>query len=189
MKKRIVLCLLVSMMAALLLHLAALPSFQAENDTKTEEAAAMFPSELQIIGEEAFKGTSFEEVVFRDNLTTIEDQAFDETDSLTAAYIPPSVEDIGASAFPRAVTIHGVSGSYAEKWAEENKFDFTADDIWTDAQSAEGIHLERLFDLFWIVCLPEEKTLLRFSERIRRFFRSMRPQDRPELHSIRLRFP
>ncbi len=192
MKKRIILCFLASLIAlslALLVNQTVLSSSLLEKEFKTKETTAIFPSELQFIGEKAFEGTAFGAVVFSDILTTIEDRAFYGSDSLTAAYIPPSVVYIGESAFPNAVTVHGVGDSYVQKWVDENDFEFIADDIWIDTQSVESVHLEGLFYLFWVIRPPDEKALRRFSERIRSYFKSMRPQDRPELYSIHCRFP
>ena len=152
---------------------------------------AVFPTALQYIDEEAFSYTSFENVVFASELRVIKDSAFDHNDCLRSIYLPESINYMGISAFTKTdgVTIYGIEGSYAQKWAEKNGFEFLVDDIWTDIQASEGIHVENLLSLFWIICPVDEKAFIRFFERIKRFIKSMRPQDRPELYPINYRFP
>ena len=149
-----------------------------------------FPRELQTIEEEAFSGTALERVVFGDELLYIGDRAFQDNFRLSDVYIPASVCFIGDMAFPDniALTVNGIQDSYAQKWAESNHVLFVANDIWSSTQIIKSIHL-KLALLLWIFCVVHKKTLLRVLEYIRKYIKSMRPQDRPELHPINYRFP
>lgn len=151
----------------------------------------IFPASLEIIENEAFAGTEAQTVTFQRGLQNIGEGAFQAAINLKEIYLPDSVEIIADSAFPKneGLIVHGVKGSLAQYWADENGFDFVVDDIWTDTQVSEKIHVEPLLSLFWIICPIDEKALSRSSERIKRFIKSMRPQDRPELYPINYRFP
>ena len=55
--------------------------------------------------------------------------------------IPPSVTAIAADVVPEGATVIGAVGSYAEKWAEENKVKFesyTAGDVDGDGEILAG---------------------------------------------------
>ena len=187
MKKFIVILLVI------LLFVALLPKDALCLDITASNKATIFnvPSSVKIIAEEAFAGTIVQTVVFQSQVQFIGSNAFQDADYLKIIYIPDSVVFIAESAFPKndGLTIHGVKGSYVQKWAEENSFDYVVDDIWTDTQTTEGIHVENLLCLFWIICPADENAFIRFFERIKRFIKSMRPQDRPELYPINYRFP
>ena len=71
---------------------------------------------------------SLKTVRFPDSMEEI-GSAFIECAGLADAYIPASVTTIADNAFleARRLTIHGVAGSYAERWAAEHGFGFAAD--------------------------------------------------------------
>ena len=97
-----------------------------------EERMFKFPSSLLIIEDEAFEGTSVENVILPDGLISIGSGAFEGIDALTGVYIPSSVTYIAESAFAMTadLTIHGIDESYAEDWAEHQGIPFVVDDIW-----------------------------------------------------------
>ena len=92
--------------------------------------AACFPSNLKIIGDEAFYGTSINTVFFYDNLVYIGEKVFKNANCLTDVFIPEITAHIGQNAFPEKTIIHGVEGSYVQQWAEELAYRFIADDAW-----------------------------------------------------------
>lgn len=153
--------------------------------------AFVLPTSLEMIEAEAFAETAVRYAIFPNGIQKIESDAFLGAVSLKDVFLPDSVSVIASSAFSQntGLTIHGIEGSYVQKWAAENGFDFIADDIWTDTRLPDGIHFENILSLFWIICPVYEKSNFRFVEIIRRFVKSMRPQDRPELYPINYRFP
>ena len=74
-------------------------------------------------------------VVIEPGVKSIDDRAFESCFSLKSAKIPSSVEEIGFAAFRfcEDLTIHTTSGSFAEKYAKENKINFAAIADATDA--------------------------------------------------------
>lgn len=167
-------------------------------DVNTDERAGIckentisFPAFLMFIDEEAFAGTQVQTVIFQNGVQSIGSDAFGGADNLKDVFIPGSIIIIADSAFPKndGLTIHGLEGSYVQEWAEVNGFDFVVDDIWTDSLFPEEIHIENLILLFWIICPVDERAFIRFFEKINRYIKSMRPQDRPELYPINYRFP
>ena len=187
MKKSIVLLLLVQ----LLLVLSPLYVVRQETTKEHKDYTFTFPSSLETIESEAFAGTEAQTATFQKRLQNIGKKAFHSAVNLKDVYLPDSVVIIADSAFPKnkGLTIHGVEGSFAQQWAEENGFEFVEDDIWADTQVSEVIHVETLLSLFWIVCSVDEKAIIKFFTRIKWFTKSMRPQDRPELYPINYRFP
>ena len=89
------------------------------------------PAMLTDIGDEAFMGdTSLDTVILPDSLKTIGDRAFANS-SINMIVIPESVNSISASAFSGSpnVIIYGISGSNAQRYANENEIPFVATDI------------------------------------------------------------
>ena len=159
-------------------------------DSSNDSIKAQFPKKLQIIGDDAFSATALEKLAFGDELLYIGERAFQNDSDLTEVFIPKSVLYIGEFAFPENndLVIYGTQGSYAQKWAEANHVVFKQNDIWTGSQLKESIPLKLLL-LLWIICFVDEETILRVSELTRKYIKSMRPQDRPELYPINYRFP
>jgi len=95
------------------------------------------------IEEEAFDGcVSLTSLVIPDTVTSIGEDAFSDCTALTEVSIPDSVISIGEHAFGyyslgesrqdgaaklNGFTIHGSVGSAAERYAEENGFNFVSD--------------------------------------------------------------
>ena len=187
MKKCIVLLLVMHLLLALSLEGVT----YTESVEEYKDYTFGFPSFLQAIDSEAFEGVTAKTIVFLSELQKIESDALQNAFNLKDIHLPDSVSAIADSAFPKnsGLAIHGVEGSYAQQWALENGFDFVVDDIWTDTQITEEIHPENLLSLLWVICPVDTKALISFFDRIKRFIKSMRPQDRPELYPINYRFP
>ncbi len=88
------------------------------------------PNSVTSIGWYAFYGcSSLTSITIPDSVTSIGDEAFKDCSSLTSITIPDSVTFIGNAAFDGCLsdlTIYGVSGSYAQTYAEENDIKFSA---------------------------------------------------------------
>ena len=153
----------------------------------SNDALAAFPKQLQYVGCEAFAGTAFETAVFDHALIYIGSNAFSDADLLSDVYIPERTEHIGEHAFLKTAVIHGVEGTYAHKWSEQNGNRFRADDIWTCKSAVKTPSIEPLLILLFFVCPAhvDRKAVKKACI----YFRSMRPQDRPELYEINYRFP
>ena len=84
------------------------------------------PAALTQIEEEAFAGTAAEYVVLPDACESIGARAFADSDSLQAIYIPANVTEIADDAFAGSerVTIYGVAGSEAERFAAAKDLPF-----------------------------------------------------------------
>ena len=83
-------------------------------------------SSLTVITERDIENVNLKSVVIPDGVTTIGSNAFSYCRSLTSVSIPEGVTVIGTDAFKNCpnVTIHAPTGSYAEKYAKENKIPF-----------------------------------------------------------------
>ena len=148
---------------------------------------AIFPAELQVIDDEAFLGTSLYKAFFDRKLEYIGQKAFFGIKGLKYAYLPPSVLYIDDDAFPHNTLIYSTRNSYAQEWAAETGHEFQINDIWNNNLNFQ----EKIIDIaLTIICFSvpiDIKDIL--LKRISIYFRSMRPQDRPELYPINYRFP
>ena len=89
--------------------------------------AVKLSSALSIIPESCFQQCiALKEVAIPRFVTTIEKNAFNACTKLEKVIIPREVTTIGTTAFsyPDRMTIYGVSGTYAETYANENDFPF-----------------------------------------------------------------
>ena len=187
--------LILALFGVNIMHLKALdnsvivlPEIQIARKETCEESSIL-PKSLTIIGEEAFEGTALTAVTVNEGLLWIGDRAFSNTHDLTDIYIPESTVFIGSEALPAGALIHGLKGSYAQQWADENGSGFVVDDIWGVPTVTNGFHTNLLLFLVFILIPADDSCYKSLSRRIRLFIRSMRPQDRPEMHPIQYRFP
>ena len=65
-----------------------------------------------------------ETVYIGDGVKKIASGAFAKCSKLADVYLCASVQSIADDAFPKGATLHGASGSFAEKWAAENQIAF-----------------------------------------------------------------
>lgn len=150
---------------------------------------ATFPKQLESINNEAFAETPFETVILNQNLAYIGERAFENAVLLKNVFVPSNTTYIGKNAFPSGILIHCRENSYAQAWSEENGYQYTLDYIWYDSESLQSIYLKQLLTTLWFI-LPIDTTKLEIiRRRMKESVRSMRPQDRPELHCIDYRFP
>ena len=83
------------------------------------------PDSLEVIGEFAFSGCmNLVEIDLPDKLETIEDCAFLKCYNLKQIRIPKTVKEIGRNVFPQKTLLIVYKGSYAEKWAIENGYEY-----------------------------------------------------------------
>lgn len=151
----------------------------------------VLPSSLEIIEEDAFMGTAVKTIFFQEGLLSIGDYAFADSRDLTEVYIPTTVEYLGKNAFSsnKRMTIHGIIGSIAERWAKEHQVPFAPSNIWNEVDDSRNIKN--------LVSISNERILKAIDNESNNHLRgrtedegkSMRPQERPELNPIDYRFP
>ncbi len=97
-------------------------------DIAVEKGSAdmIMPAALTLIGEEAFAGIRAETIEITENVVSIGPRAFADCKNLREITIPATVTEIDGSALSGCenVTVYGVKGSEAERFAAENGFAF-----------------------------------------------------------------
>ena len=186
--KKLAIILAIVFSSTILFSTASLFQTRAVNDKVSVFA---FPASLEIIGDEAFEGTAAENVIFPYSLIRIGERVFAGNFALRTISIPESVEHIGDRAFEETsdLTIYGAQNSYAASWASMHGIAFVEENttqIWMKK-------IEKLINVdFCIVltsvCIYPKFALLRRRNK-QNLWRSLRPQDRPELYPIEYRFP
>lgn len=162
--------------------------FRPEKDAG--DSTFQLPRALVTIEDEAFAGTSAQNVILPESLVSIGERAFADNRALHTVVIPRSVTAMGEHVFDGspALTIQGEEGSYAESWAREHGIRF----VQPNSMQAVMQRLQRLLKagslLLPFLCLPSD-TLLKPRRRVHRRGRTMRPQERPELYPINYKFP
>ena len=186
--KKVILILVI--LLALLCSFSPSPSIQ---NGMMEEAKSTFilPDSLLEIGEGAFEGIGANKVVLPRNLLKIGERAFANSCSLREIFIPDTVHDIGNYAFEGSVnlTIIGTVDGYAAQWAKEH-----------DTCFAPSIFSTAWIKILTKLCIKNAFITLalyfafggmmwQLRKRSTESWKSMRPQDRPELYPIDYRFP
>ena len=121
----------------------------AEQTGKQEKAAQptfKLPASLQSIEDEAFEGTALVEVEIPEKVEHIGERAFSNIPSLRNVRIPEQTTSIAKTAFAGSnhVLIIGVPGSYARKYAAENRIPFAPLTVmYANAGTGNGISLNR----------------------------------------------
>lgn len=109
-------------------RLAGAGAFEGLTTDRREAGTASFvlPANLEVIEEEAFAGTAAETVVLPETAVEVQDQAFAEMPFLTAVTIPAGVQTLGDDLFAgnANVTVIGVAGSTAQRWAAAHGYAF-----------------------------------------------------------------
>lgn len=151
----------------------------------------VLPASLVMIGNEAFAGTAMESVDLPGTVTMIGERAFADNRGLKEILIPASVSYIGETAFDgvSGLLIRGAEDSYAAHWAKTHDFAFVSAEASQAGTEKTGKQFRgNVFSILPLLCIfPAD--VLRLRRRIADALRSMRPQDRPELHPIDYRFP
>lgn len=168
-----------------------LPSSHFESQVEDFGAVFKLPASIVIVEDEAFEGTSVEKVILPEKLTDVRERAFADNRALTVICIPESVTFIADDAFDgnSNLIIQGLSDSYAAHWANEHNIAFAPTEtlpLWIQK-------VGRLLRVSMIAVLRfnsiDPAAFLWRRRRNMNAERSMRPQDRPELHPIDYRFP
>jgi hypothetical protein len=90
------------------------------------------PEGVTAIPDRTFSGSAYlQTVILPDTLTSIGNLAFYDCSGMEMVWINKNVVSIGSNTFQncRKLTIHGVSGSYAETYANENGISFSTDSL------------------------------------------------------------
>ena len=163
----------------------------AEEQKMVSRSAAVMPSYLKEVDEEAFAGTALNTVILPNGLLRIHEKAFADIIHLGDVYIPPTTIYIGEHVFEGSSkpTIHGVKGTFAEKWTKKHRLPFVADNIWCLLDSGEKSFSTHSSLQAVVVRMPKAKKAFLAKYSCNNKNRSMRPQDRPELNPIDYRFP
>ena len=161
------------------------------------EKAFVLPPLLTQIGEEAFEGTAGEYVFLSDELVSIEGKAFSNMPFLQYVYISPFTEQIAADILYQTldVIIISAAGSFAEKWALQSGYRFIEAKEWVQSQEyykekrffrqeAVSSLLLLLLAMLLMKAQKDNPACRRSDEG-----RTMRPQERIELHAIDCCFP
>lgn len=170
-----------------------LPLFRNTNADKTnpdDSATFKLPSSLVRIEDEAFKGTAIETVVFPDGLINIGPGAFEDVAALKNVYIPDTTAYIADSAFSNTsdLTIHGIEGSYAKKWAYAHEVPFIVDNVWNKTDQIRKVHNLESNPAYYRY-IASLVLIVSFTFYVSYDIRSRRPQDRQELNPIDYCFP
>lgn len=98
------------------------------------------PNSVSEIGDETFRNCeSLKEITLPDSISKIGELAFWCCDSLKGITIPESVTEIGEDAFDDTCTIYGISGSYAQKYAESHELKFVPIEAQEDISNENSV--------------------------------------------------
>ncbi len=98
------------------------------------------PNSVAEIGNEAFRQCeSLKEITIPESVSKIGELAFWCCDSLKEITIPESVTEIGEYAFDDICTIYGISGSYAQKYAESHELKFVPIEAQEDISNENSV--------------------------------------------------
>ena len=163
----------------------------AESVVSKSEYQFLLPCELIAIEEEAFAGTSVNNVILPDGFLYIGENAFAGNLELRDVYIPLTTEYIADTAFPgnTDMIVHGVEGSYAQEWSEKHQVLFVIDNIWEVLAQVDSSSAPNKLPNKWYVSATHLENLISVHRHDKYGRMSKRPQDRPELNSIDYRFP
>lgn len=151
------------------------------------ESIARFPESLVSVGEEAFAGTAIQNVVFDGNLLEIGEGAFAKNTFLQCVFLPPSLKSIADNVFAGTndPVFLGVELTRAHIWAIKNNYRFFKWNLW----KWESVHDDGTKNIVHCASVVfSVKEMNQTTCPIHRL-RSMRPQDRAELHPVEFRFP
>lgn len=164
---------------------------ESEDSYDTSSMVFQFPASLKVVEDEAFAGTLVRFAVFSNNLLFIGSDVFMDADNLTDIYIPPTTKYISDFALPlnRNILVHGQDDSYAYEWALNHSYTFTTDTIRISVAQNKYLSRTLYLSIVFSSFIPDPKEVIRKIRKAKEWIRSMRPQDRIELHPINNRFP
>ena len=100
------------------------------------------PSSLKTVGKSAFRlSPELFQIILPDEVTSIGDTAFQSCTQFAQIWIGSKVESIGNKAFDgcAGLTIHGVAGSYAQSYANQNNIPFSTEPLSAYGAEVHGI--------------------------------------------------
>lgn len=87
-------------------------------------ALITIPETCKTISASAFRGVNLRNLILCEGVETIGANAFSNV-AFTTVYLPSSLTDIAFDSFPRNMHYEVENGSYAQRWAEENAFNYS----------------------------------------------------------------
>ena len=117
---------------------------RARGIAEEKEADFLLPPFLTMIEEEAFAGIAAEKIEVSKNVAAIGARAFADCKNLKEIYIPAGVVSVDDRALEgcEGVTVYGETGSEAQRFAEDNGFDFVDPDAVPEApKEAQPVEL------------------------------------------------
>lgn len=160
-----------------------------------EGSSLQLPADLRVISDEAFAGTSIESVIIPDSIRIIGQGAFARTPNLLTIELPAGFTLPGTATKAKhpQLTAAGARTFSKPEAPDTNDTNGMAEDLLPPADNASdetGREQTRRADLIpgQQPLLPEHSTRTKANTEDTEF-RSMRPQDRAELHDIRGYFP
>ncbi len=108
----------------------SLPASAAPREINTEDQAQdhvfNLPANLRVIEEDAFEGTAVSTLVLPETIERIERGAFVRTHYLSEVILPAQIQRIDADAFSpdQPLTVFGVPGTEAQRWARARGYTF-----------------------------------------------------------------
>jgi hypothetical protein len=158
----------------------------------------ILPEFLEVIEEEAFEGTTPDYAQFPEKLLRVESRAFAGIPSLTYIFVSSNMRYMADNAFSgnTGLMVVGEKASYAEKWARAHGYGFAESAVFFSGQFEETFGRkasEQRSVTQWLAfaLIAALFILNKRKPHFRRIWegKTMRPQERAELHDIAYSFP
>lgn len=169
----------------------------AEAETAAAESSFQLPAGLRILSDEVFAGTAIESVTITDGVQIIGQGAFADTPGLTSIDLPANITIPGTAEKIKHPHLTAGNGRTLSKPEAEDARKADAAEIGEDTvlpsrgetNDTDNGQLIRAETIPGQQLLPPETPHKLSTRNDRGNCRSMRPQDRAELHDIRVYFP
>ena len=168
----------------------------AEAETAAAESSFQLPAGIRILSDEVFAGTAIESVTIPDGVQIIGHGAFADTPGLTSIELPENLTIPGKAAeikHPQLTAARdGRTLARPEQTADDHETDLAQDMLPPAGDSYQHRDQEQPGKSDAIPgqqLLPPESSHILSTRQNRDTECSMRPQDRAELHDIRVYFP